>query len=151
MNMCFPGTFNPFTIGHAHIVKRALDDVLCESITILFAVNKNKDNTDNKEEFYRVARLYVDNPKVIVALTYGTVGDFAKDNNIDVFVRGCRNAEDFKYESNLSIVNKEIYGIDTVFFITDPKYSWVSSSVVREMIANGVDASKLIYNGNNLE
>lgn len=152
MKVLFAGSFNPFTIGHAHIVERTLD--IFGNVTILFAINPAKSDKismdDITEEYHRVKKIYEHDTRVNVLLTKSPVGEIAILEDCNLLVRGLRNNDDLEYEMKIANVNKNSYGIDTMFITPEPKYAWVSSSLVRDMKKSGVDTSWIIYNGHNL-
>lgn len=152
MKVLFAGSFNPFTIGHAHIVERTLG--IFGNVTILFAINPAKSDKismdDITEEYHRVKKIYEHDTRVNVLLTKSPVGEIAILEDCNLLVRGLRNNDDLEYEMKIANVNKNSYGIDTMFITPEPKYAWVSSSLVRDMKKSNVDTSWIIYNGHNL-
>lgn len=152
MKPLFAGSFNPFTIGHAHIVKRTLD--IFGEVTILFAINPAKSDKISKdsitEEYHRVKKIYEHDTRVKVLLTTSPVGEIALLEDCDLLVRGLRNNDDLEYEMKMANVNRKSYGIESMFITTDPQYAWISSSLVRDMKKSSVDTSWIIYNGHNL-
>lgn len=152
MKTLFAGSFAPFTIGHAHIVKRTLD--IFGNVTILFAINPAKSDKISKdditEEYHRVKKIYERDTRVNVLLTTSPVGEIAILEDCNLLVRGLRNNDDLKYEMKIANVNKKTYGIESMFITTDPQYAWISSSLVRDLKKRGVDTSWIIYNGHNL-
>jgi pantetheine-phosphate adenylyltransferase len=128
----FAGTFDPFTIGHQDIVNRALP--LFDKIIIAIGINEEKKPLFSLEERIKIIRKSFLNHKKITVETYsGLTGNFCKKINAQYLLRGIRNAIDFQYENDLAQANKEIFGLETVFFITQPTLSHVSSSLVREL------------------
>lgn len=140
----FPGSFNPFTIGHADIVERALQ--IFDRVCIAVGYNENKPNAA-MEAFTntnRIAKIYENDDRVEVA-GYGSLTvDFCKRIGACAMIRGVRNAADFDYEKNLADVNLEIAGITTVFIPCRPGLAFVSSSMVRELQHFGHDVSRFI-------
>jgi pantetheine-phosphate adenylyltransferase len=136
MNLVFPGTFNPFHYGHLDIVKRAqtlLGDG--DHLFIGISVNPEKskhqlipDNVNTINHMLAIEKL----SKVIVKYYTSSTVDFCKSNNAKL-VRGLRNSADFEYEKPMATVNKE-FGIETIFLMTDSKYSHISSSLIRNML-----------------
>jgi pantetheine-phosphate adenylyltransferase len=131
----FAGTFDPFTIGHQDIVNRALP--LFDKIIIAIGMNEEKKPLFSLEERIEIINKSFFNHKKIIVETYtGLTGEFCKKINAQCLLRGIRNAIDFQYENDLAQANKEIFGLETVFFITKPTLSHVSSSLVKELYKN---------------
>ena len=135
----FAGTFNPFTIGHKSIADRALK--IADALVIGFGVNPAKPDPDSVARVAAVKRLYADNPRVTVVQYAGLTTEFARECGADFMVRGVRSVADVEYERNLADINLKISGIETVLLPALPELSYVSSSMVRELEANGVDIS----------
>ena len=139
----FPGSFDPFTLGHADIVRRAL--TLFGKVVIAVGYNEQKAGWMPVEE--RVAaikRLYADEPRVAVESYTGLTVDFAKERGITAIVRGVRTAADFEYELQMADVNRQLSGIETVLLPASPQYASLSSSVVRELAHFGHDISPFL-------
>ena len=134
----FPGSFDPFTIGHADIVRRALP--LFDTIVIGVGVNAQKHALFPAEE--RVAaiqKVFRGEPKVKVR-TYSTLTvDFAKEENATFMLRGVRSTTDFEYEKAFAEANRQLSGIETVLILTRPEYEHISSSLVRDLHSYGKD------------
>lgn len=139
----FPGSFNPFTIGHQSIVDRALP--LFDRIVVAIGYNEHKADAGSieaREEAIR--RVYKDEPRVEVRSYSGLTVRFAEEAGASFMIRGVRNAADFEYEKTIADINREIGGIETVFIATLPQLSAVSSSMVRELEHNGFDTSRFM-------
>jgi pantetheine-phosphate adenylyltransferase len=131
----FAGTFDPFTIGHQDIVNRAIP--LFDKIIIAIGVNDEKNHLFPIEERTEtICKLFINNEKIAIETYIGLTGAFCKKFHARFLIRGIRNAADFQYENDLAQANKELFGIETVFFITTPTLSHVSSSLVRELYKN---------------
>lgn len=141
-NALFPGTFNPFSVGHRDIVERGLK--LFDRIVIGIGYNPDKPNGDVALRVAEIRNLFSEESRVDVEAYSGLTADFALSRNCKAILRGVRNIGDFEYERNLADINKEILGIETLFLVADPKLSMVSSSTIRELLANGYDASRFI-------
>lgn len=139
----FPGTFDPFTIGHQSIVRRALD--LFDEIVIAIGVNDAKRTFFTPaERVEMIQNLYLDNPQVRVeAYDYLTV-DFALKHNARYILRGIRSVTDFEYEKTIADVNREISGVETVVLFTEPAYTHISSTIVRELMRFNKDVSEFV-------
>ena len=134
----FPGSFDPFTVGHADIVRRALP--LFDSIVIGVGVNAQKKALFSAEERVEAIRkVFRKEPKVKVR-TYSTLTvDFAKEENATFMLRGVRSTTDFEYEKAFAEANKQLSGIETVLLFTAPEYEYISSSLVRDLYSYGKD------------
>ncbi len=142
----FPGSFDPYTIGHASIVDRALP--LFDKIVVAIGVNRNKRSFLTEEQRIRmIADLYADEPKVEVISYDGLTVDAARECGARFLLRGVRMIQDFEYEKNLAEVNRSISGLETVLLYTLPEYGHISSSIVRELISYGCDVSALLPKG----
>ena len=141
----FAGTFDPFTIGHHALIKRAL--CLADEIIIAIGINIEKktmfsldDRINNINEIYA-------NEKRINVVSYDCLTvDFAKESGVDFILRGIRNINDFEYEKSIADINRKLSGIETVFLFSEPEYCYISSSLVRELISYKKDISNLIPN-----
>lgn len=139
----FPGTFNPFTVGHHSIVERGLK--LFDKIVIAIGYNEHKQSDgDIADRIAQIRQVYAGNDRVEVLAYSGLTIDCAKRCHADFILRGARNTIDFEYERTLAEVNRKIGGIETVLLYTLPEHASVSSSVVRELMHNGVDVSEFI-------
>ena len=139
----FSGTFDPFTIGHYALIKRAL--YFIDEIIIAIGVNSEKKNLYSLEErISNIKLIYKDEPKIKVMYYDILTIDFAKQQNIDFILRGIRNMNDFEYEKNIADVNMKLSNIETLFMFSEPEYSHISSSLVRELIHYNKDISNLI-------
>lgn len=134
----FPGTFDPFTIGHDALVRRALNIV--DELYIAIGINTEKRTMLSLEErMERIATLYKDEPRIHVVSYEGLTTDFAQSIGAQFIVRGVRSAIDFEYERNIADVNRMLTGIDTLLLISEPQYAAISSSMVRELAHFGKD------------
>lgn len=137
----FVGSFNPFTIGHANIVERALP--LFDRLVIgVVGDNVNKPGLKPAAERMKaIADLYGGDRRIEVKPYFGLAVDFAKAEGAQFIVKGVRNTTDFEHEQEQAQVNRLIAGIETVFLFADPQLSAVSSTMVRELAHFGVDIS----------
>ncbi|MDR0832694.1 MAG: pantetheine-phosphate adenylyltransferase [Candidatus Symbiothrix sp.] len=132
----FPGTFDPFTIGHLSIVERGLS--LVDEIVVAIGINPNKTtffSLEQREEM--ISKLFETNPRVTVKSYTGLTVDFAKEVGARFILRGIRSINDFENEKNTADVNRQIAGIETFVLFTEPAYSHISSSIVRELLSHG--------------
>jgi pantetheine-phosphate adenylyltransferase len=132
----FPGSFDPFTIGHESIVRRSMD--LFDEMIIGIGINKQKSgfiSTENRIKI--IEKVFIDDPKVSVMTYSGLTIDFCKSNNCQFILRGLRTAADFEFERTVGQINKHLQdNIETIFMLTLPGHSFISSSIVREVIQN---------------
>ena len=139
----FPGSFDPFTKGHADIVRRAL--LMFDEVVIGVGYNGNKAGAASPEErVEKIGKLYADNPRVRVGSYNGLTADFAKANGVVAIVRGVRSFDDYEYEMQMADVNRQLFGIETIILPATPELAALSSSVVRELSHFGHDVSDLL-------
>lgn len=139
----FPGSFDPFTIGHDLIVHRALS--LFDRVVVAIGVNEGKRQMFSLEERKAaIEQLYVDESRISVATYEGLTSDFALSVGATHIIRGLRSAKDYEYERDMAIVNRRLAGIETIFLYTDPQYTAISSSLVRELIGLGKDVEQFL-------
>lgn len=139
----FPGSFDPFTVGHASLVERALK--LFESVVIAIGYNEHKAGWQPVEQ--RVATLealYAAEPRVQVVSYSGLTTDIARQVNADAILRGVRTMHDYEYEQQMAEVNRQLTGIETILLFADPALSHISSSIVRELSHFGHDVSQFL-------
>lgn len=136
----FPGTFDPFTVGHNALVHRALSVV--DELYIAIGINTEKRTMFSLEErMERIATLFKDEPRVHVVAYEGLTTDFAQTIGAQFIIRGVRSTIDFEYERNIADINRMLTGIDTLLLISEPQYAAISSSMVRELAHFGKDVS----------
>lgn len=142
----FPGTFDPFTIGHHSIVKRAL--TFMDEVIIGIGINENKHCLLPVEKrIENIKELYADEQRVKVMAYNGLTVDFAESQGAGFIVRGIRTVKDFEYEEGIADINRKLSGIETIFLFTEPELVAVSSSVVRELLHYGRDVSAFLPDG----
>ncbi|MCF8359291.1 MAG: pantetheine-phosphate adenylyltransferase [Prolixibacteraceae bacterium] len=136
----FPGSFDPFTVGHESVLTRALP--LFRKIVVMLGVNINKKYLfpiETRKQM--IVDLFKDEPKVEVEIFDGLTVDFCRKAGATHILRGLRTASDFEYERAIAQINKKMYDdIETVFLLTKPEHTPVNSSVVRDIIKHGGDA-----------
>jgi pantetheine-phosphate adenylyltransferase len=139
----FPGTFDPFTIGHYDIVKRGLQ--LFDEIVIGVGVNQAKKTFFSVEKRVDMIRQAFDNEPRVKVLEYNLLTvDFANKVEAHFILRGLRSVSDFEYERTIADANKHLVGLETVILNTDPSYSFISSTVVRDLLTYGKDISAFL-------
>ena len=139
----FPGSFDPFTKGHADIVRRALG--LFDGVVVAVGYNEQKTGWKSVEERVEtIRRLYKDEPRITVESYTGLTVDFAKEHGIAAIIRGVRTASDFEYEMQMADVNRQLAGIETILLPASPQLASLSSSVVRELAHFHHDVSRFL-------
>ncbi|MDD6892104.1 MAG: pantetheine-phosphate adenylyltransferase [Bacteroidales bacterium] len=139
----FPGTFDPFTIGHYSVVKRAL--TFMDEIVVGIGVNDAKRTwfpTERRVEMIR--QLYADEPRVKVEAYSDLTIDFAARQDAKFIIRGIRTVRDFEYEETIADINRKLSGIETILLFTEPELTSVSSTIVRELLHYGKDVSAFL-------
>ena len=139
----FPGSFDPFTVGHKDIVDRAL--AMGAEVVIAIGVHPEKKGMFSIEERKaQIERIYHDEPRVTVCSYEGLTTDFAAEVGATALLRSIRNVKDMEYERDMADVNRQLSGIDTVLLFASPEHAAVSSSIVRELLHYGKDVSKYL-------
>ena len=140
----FPGSFDPFTIGHMAIVQRALP--LFDSIIIAIGVNSEKKSFFPLEKrLEHITDLFKNNTKITIDTYNSLTVDYCKMHNAQFILRGLRNTTDFQFEKSIAQMNRQLFpDVETVFLVTPPEYGHVSSTIVRELIRYGADISAYI-------
>lgn len=142
----FPGTFDPFTIGHSSLVKRGL--LLVDEIIIGIGVNESKSHYfDIDKRIEMIRSLYKDERRVKVQAYDCLTVDFAKNVNATFILRGIRSINDFEYEKTIADINRKISGIETFVLFTEPELTHISSTIVRELLRYKHDISNFIPKG----
>ena len=139
----FPGSFDPLTLGHYDIIKRALD--LFDEIVVAIGVNGDKNymfTVEQRKEF--IEQAFADEPKVKVTTYQGLTVDFCKEIDAQFILRGLRNPADFEFEKAIAHTNRKLSQIETVFLLTAARTSFISSSIVRDVIRNHGDYTVLV-------
>ena len=139
----FPGSFDPFTLGHLDILKRSLP--LFDEIIVGIGKNiEKKTMFSESERIYFIENYFSDEPKIKVQSYSGLTIDFCKENGANFILRGIRNNRDFEFEKAIARTNRKLSKIETVFLLTSAKTSFISSSIVRELILNKGDFQLLV-------
>lgn len=139
----FPGSFDPFTIGHFSIVKRGLN--IFDEIVIGIGHNQSKRTHFSIEKrIEMIQEAFEDEPRVKVQ-AYSTITvDFAMEVNADFILRGLRSVGDFEYERTIGDNNRILTGVETVILFTEAEYAHISSTVARDLISYGKDISSFL-------
>ncbi len=139
----FPGSFDPFTIGHADIVQRALP--LFDKVIIAVGENITKTPLFPLEErLQQIEEAFANEPKVTVEAYKGLTADFAREREAAYILRGVRCVADFEYERNMAEANKALTGMETILLYTSPQYAYISSTLVRDLQKHGKDITAFL-------
>ncbi len=139
----FPGSFDPITLGHYDIIKRGL--TLFDEIILAIGVNAEKKYMFTLEErTYFIEEAFKNEPKIKVMTYKGLTVDFCKQQNAEFILRGLRNPGDFEFEKAIAHTNRKMTEIETIFLLTSSGKSYISSSIVRDVIRNGGDYTGLV-------
>tara|TARA_B110000261_G_scaffold132076_1_gene148400 strand:+ start:586 stop:1038 length:453 start_codon:yes stop_codon:yes gene_type:complete len=139
----FPGSFDPLTLGHVDIIKRGI--TLFDEVIIAIGENSSKDYMFSLEERIKfIESTFRDNPKVSVMSYSGLTIEFCKEIGVDFILRGLRNPADFEFEKAIAHTNRHLSTLETVFLLTSAQTSFISSSIVREIIRYKGDYEKLV-------
>ena len=142
----FPGTFDPFTIGHESIVRRAL--TFTDEVIIAIGINEQKHSlfpVAKREQMIR--DYYKDEPRVKVMSYSNLTVDFAHEVGANTIIRGIRTVKDFEYEETIADINRKLTGIETIFLFTEPVLASISSSIVRELMKYNKEVTQFLPKG----
>jgi len=147
----FPGSFDPFTIGHEGIVRRSL--TLFDEIIIAVGANALKKSYFPLETRKKmISKVFADEPRIKVDHYEGLTVDYCKRNGADYILRGLRTSADFEFVRAIAQVNKAMaYNIESVFLLAVPEHTPINSSIVRDIIRSGGDASRFVPAAINLK
>ena len=140
----YPGTFDPMTMGHVDLVKRA--SKLFDTVIIAIASSDSKKPMFSLEERIEIGnKIFAEDPKVEVVGFSGLLVNFAKDNDANILIRGLRVVADFEYEFQLANMNRAMSpDIESVFLTPKEEYSYISSSLVKEIATMGGDVTRFV-------
>lgn len=143
MKLFFPGSFDPFTIGHADLVERVLD-MGCE-VVIAVGINEEKKPLFSLQQRLEAIRNHYKGYSRVSVIEYkGLTVDSVRENGCDAILRGIRSVSDYDNERNMADINRSIDGVETVLLVASPAVQHVSSSLVRELISFGRNADDLM-------
>ncbi len=139
----FPGSFDPITLGHYDIIKRGI--TLFDEVTVAIGVNASKKYMFSLEERKKfIEDTFKDEPRVKVVTYTGLTVHFCEKIGVDFILRGLRNPADFEFEKAIAHTNRDLATIETVFLLTAARTSYIASSIVRDVIRNDGDYTKLV-------
>lgn len=139
----FPGSFDPITLGHYDIIKRSLP--LFDEIVVAIGINADKKYMFSLEDRIQfIKESFANEPKISVISYEGLTIDLCKKLDANFILRGLRNPADFEFEKAIAHTNRRLAKIETVFLLTAAKTSYISSSIVRDVIRNGGDYKMLV-------
>ena len=139
----FPGSFDPLTLGHCEIIKKA--EAVFDEIIVAVGMNNEKKyqfSIDQRLKF--IDNEFLGNSKIIVDKYHGLTVDYCKKMDSNHIIRGLRNPADFEFEKQIALFNNKLGEIETIFFLTSPSNAFISSSIVREIINNKGDYKKFV-------
>lgn len=147
----FPGSFDPFTIGHESIVRRALP--VFDKIIVMIGYNANKKSFFSIEKRLKwINQVFKDEEKIEVKVHEGLTVDFCKEVGAKYILRGLRTSSDFEYERAIAQVNKKMHPeIETFFLLTLPEHTPVNATIIRDIVFHGGDASMFLPAGLDLK
>ncbi|ALJ06334.1 phosphopantetheine adenylyltransferase [Pseudalgibacter alginicilyticus] len=141
----FPGSFDPITLGHYDIIKRGV--TLFDEIIVAIGINADKNYMFSLEERVKfIQDTFADEPKIKVTTYKGLTVDYCKEINVEFILRGLRNPADFEFEKAIAHTNRDLAPIETIFLLTSAQTSYIASSIVRDVIRNNGDYTKLVPN-----
>ena len=139
----FPGSFDPITLGHFDIIERGVK--LFDELIIAIGINADKKYMFSLEERKSfIEKAFKDEPKIKVLTYQGLTVNFCKEQNAEFILRGLRNPADFEFEKAIAHTNRKLSEIETVFLLTSSGKSYISSSIVRDVIINNGDYTGLV-------
>ncbi|MCD8080532.1 MAG: pantetheine-phosphate adenylyltransferase [Bacteroides sp.] len=142
----FPGTFDPFTIGHESVVRRAL--TFMDEIVIGIGVNENKNTyfpLARREQM--IATFYRNEPRIQVMSYNSLTIDLARKVEASFIIRGIRTVKDFEYEETIADINRKLAGVETILLFTEPELTCISSTIVRELLNYNKDITAFLPEG----
>jgi pantetheine-phosphate adenylyltransferase len=140
----YPGTFDPITLGHIDVIERA--SMMFDKIIVVIAVNPNKTTLFSEEERLSMARdslMHI--PNIEITSFHGLIVEFAKNYSPAIIIRGLRAISDFEYEFQMALMNRKILpDVSTIFLMPHEKYTYLNSSIIRELASYGQDVSDFV-------
>lgn len=146
MKVIYPGSFDPLTLGHIDIIKRL--SKMFDEVVVAVLINEHKNSVfslEEREEIIKEQMLKDGIRNVSISSFDGLLVNFAKEIDIKIVARGLREVTDYEYEKNIAMFNSKLMdGLETIFLLSDPNYSFISSSGVREVAAFKGDVSSFV-------
>jgi pantetheine-phosphate adenylyltransferase len=139
----FPGSFDPITLGHLDIIERGI--TLFDELIIAIGINAEKKymfSLEDRKQFLHAC--FGKHPKIKIVTYEGLTVHFCEKNKVNFILRGLRNPADFEFEKAIAHTNRKLSKIETVFLLTAARTSYISSSIVRDVIRNNGDYTKLV-------
>ena len=146
MKVIYPGSFDPLTLGHIDMIKRLSN--MFDEVIVAVLINENKKSVFSLKEREEMISKQMKNDgltNIVIKSFDGLLVNFAKENDIKIVARGLREVTDYEYEKNIAMFNSKLMdGLETIFLLSDPNYSFISSSGVREVAAFKGDVSSFV-------
>lgn len=143
MRLVFSGSFDPITNGHLDIIKRGA--AICDELIVCAFINNKKIYKYPEDVRKKMLEAAVgDIPNVRVDMSSGLLADYCRRMNADAVIRGIRSVKDYEYEQEMALLNYRRLGIDTIFMVSSPELSYISSSSIKEMLEYDVDVKGLV-------
>ena len=140
----FPGSFDPITLGHVSVIKRAIP--LFDEVIIAIGDNADKKHMFSAEQREKwIREVFKTEPKIVIDIYNGLTVEYCRKKNAHFILRGLRTSADFEFERSIAQINRRLAPeVDTLFILTEAKYTPISSSIVRDVIRNGGDISEFV-------
>lgn len=146
MKVIYPGSFDPLTLGHIDMIKRLSN--MFDEVIVAVLINENKKSVFSLEEREEIIKKQIENDglkNITIKSFDGLLVNFAKKTGVNTVARGLREVTDYEYEKNIAMFNSKLMnGLETIFLLSDPKYSYISSSGVREVAKFHGDVSSFV-------
>lgn len=146
MKVIYPGSFDPLTLGHIDMIKRLSN--MFDEVIVAVLINENKKSVFSLEEREEIIKKQIENDglkNITIKSFDGLLVNFAKETGVNTVARGLREVTDYEYEKNIAMFNSKLMnGLETIFLLSDPKYSYISSSGVREVAKFHGDVSSFV-------
>lgn len=146
MKVIYPGSFDPLTLGHIDMIKRLSN--MFDEVIVAVLINENKKSVFSLEDREEIIKKQIENDglkNITIKSFDGLLVNFAKETGVNTVARGLREVTDYEYEKNIAMFNSKLMnGLETIFLLSDPKYSYISSSGVREVAKFHGDVSSFV-------
>lgn len=146
MKVIYPGSFDPLTLGHIDMIKRLSN--MFDGVIVAVLINENKKSVFSLEEREEIIKKQIENDglkNITIKSFDGLLVNFARETGVNTVARGLREVTDYEYEKNIAMFNSKLMnGLETIFLLSDPKYSYISSSGVREVAKFNGDVSSFV-------